>query len=394
MPTTKTKDYLIPIKSFIAQKQNTLFNALKKSQFTGELLIENPQGIKWSFYVYLGRVIYASGGEHSVRRWRRNLTLFLPEIASNTSFLGKELKLIASHKVDFCWEYELLHSWITSKKANREQVTKMIMNILIEVFFDLNKDVNVNFLVHPMELRLQQPLLLVDTNKLIVMAWKQWQGWVNAKLGDRSPNKAPIIKSQEQLKKKTNPKIYKLFNTLLNGKNTVRDIGVKLKRNLLQAGNILLPYIQLGYIELHPIKDLPSPLDHAKHNLKNRPLIICVDDSQAICEEMKKIIEKTGLRFLGINEALIAISEILSNKPDLIFLDLIMPNTNGYEICSGLRKISAFRHTPIIILTANDGMIERVRTKMVGSTDFLGKPVNSSKVIGMIKKHLQINSKK
>lgn len=97
---------------------------------------------------------------------------------------------------------------------------------------------------------------------------------------------------------------------------------------------------------------------------------------------------QAGYRFVGINDDMRAIATLLAKKPDLIFLDLVMPNTNGYEICSQLRKISAFRNTPIIILTGNDTVIDRVRTKMVGCTDFLGKPVDSQTVLDTITKYL------
>ncbi|MEL6500545.1 MAG: response regulator, partial [Cyanobacteria bacterium J06623_1] len=75
-------------------------------------------------------------------------------------------------------------------------------------------------------------------------------------------------------------------------------------------------------------------------------------------------------------------------KPDLIFLDLVMPNTNGYEICSQLRKLSYFKQTPIVILTGNDGIVDRVRAKMVGSTDFLGKPAQPEQVLETIAKYI------
>jgi chemotaxis family two-component system response regulator PixG len=82
----------------------------------------------------------------------------------------------------------------------------------------------------------------------------------------------------------------------------------------------------------------------------------------------------------------------MARKPELIFLDLVMPNANGYEICSNLRKLSFFRNTPIVILTGNDGLIDRVRAKMVGSSDFISKPVNSDLVLSTIRKHLRQES--
>jgi two-component system, chemotaxis family, response regulator PixG len=90
-----------------------------------------------------------------------------------------------------------------------------------------------------------------------------------------------------------------------------------------------------------------------------------------------------------VQDSMRAIATLLSRKPELIFLDLVMPNTNGYEICSQLRKVSAFRDTPIVILTGNDGIIDRVRAKVVGASDFLSKPVDAATVLEVTNRYLQ-----
>lgn len=401
MIITKNNEYLVPIKGFLASKQVIFFNTLKQNQFSGEIIITNQDGIEWKLYLYLGRIIYGAGGEHSVRRWRRNIATYLPEIATNISYLEQELHFISQHPINFCWEYELLDRWLKAGKTNREQATKMIINILIEIFFDLNQAPEITYILNSeILIPISQQILLIDAPQVINPAWQQWQQWLNAKLGDRSPNKAPCIKSPEELQLKTSAKTYQIFSTLLNGRNTLRDISLKLKRSLIEVSNLLLPYIQFGYIELKSVQDLPSPVS-SNSSLKNDPnttaiqkqppLIVCVDDSPLICSMMKQIIENTGLRFLAIEESVQAIAEILASKPDLIFLDLVMPHTNGYEICSNLRKIALFRQTPIIILTANDGMMERVKTKMLGCSDFLGKPVDSEKILDMIRKYIPRN---
>jgi chemotaxis family two-component system response regulator PixG len=105
---------------------------------------------------------------------------------------------------------------------------------------------------------------------------------------------------------------------------------------------------------------------------------------------MEKIITDAGYDFVGINDPLRAIAILLARKPDLIFLDLVMPNANGYEICGQLRKLAFFKHTPIVILTGNDGIVDRMRAKMVGSSDFIGKPINSLVVLDTIRKQLKL----
>ncbi|HEY9599300.1 MAG TPA: response regulator, partial [Cyanophyceae cyanobacterium] len=101
------------------------------------------------------------------------------------------------------------------------------------------------------------------------------------------------------------------------------------------------------------------------------------------------LLTAAGYRFVGVQDGLRAIATILVRKPDAIFLDLVMPNTNGYEICGQLRKLPSFKNTPILILTGNDGIVDRVRAKLVGASDFLNKPVDAGVVLSVLRKHLQ-----
>jgi twitching motility two-component system response regulator PilG len=65
-----------------------------------------------------------------------------------------------------------------------------------------------------------------------------------------------------------------------------------------------------------------------------------------------------------------------------------MPELDGYEICAMLRKSTAFRQTPIIMLTGKDGFIDRVRARMVGSTDYLTKPFGESELLMLMEKYI------
>ena len=69
-----------PINNFFGIKQSSLFHTLKKPQFTGELSISsfNNNEDKWTFYFYLGRIIYATGGKHPIKRWMRTVKKIVP----------------------------------------------------------------------------------------------------------------------------------------------------------------------------------------------------------------------------------------------------------------------------------------------------------------------------
>ena len=115
---------------------------------------------------------------------------------------------------------------------------------------------------------------------------------------------------------------------------------------------------------------------------------MCIDDSPFVCDRLEQIFREVGYQFISVMDSMKAIPVAISKKPQLIFLDLVMPNANGYEICSRLRKVATFRDIPIVILTGNDGVIDRVRAKVVGATDFLTKPVQSELVIEVAQKYL------
>ncbi len=120
----------------------------------------------------------------------------------------------------------------------------------------------------------------------------------------------------------------------------------------------------------------------------NVPKIVYIDDSSADSRSMSEIVEGLGYQYTNIPDPLLALPMLIELKPKLIFLDLVMPIANGYEVCSQIRRISAFQDIPVIIVTSNDGIADRVRAKLVGASGFLGKPIQHIKVSKVLKKHL------
>ncbi|WP_017295457.1 response regulator [Geminocystis herdmanii] len=397
MTSTPTPSNPIPFKEFTATKQTGFFENLKQPRFSGQLLLTGPRKTKWVFYLYLGRLVYATGGNHPVRRWRRNLVAHLSNIPSHMSAIQGDVDRLQLDDHNNCWEYELLCLWVDEQKITLEQAAKMIRQNIVEVLFDVTQAMQVTCeLKQDKNLPFSTRLVLIDAEQVIIEAQKGWQGWQSAKIADRSPDMAPIITQPQELEQQTNPQIYQTLSQLLDGQQTLRDLSVRMKRDVVTVTRSLLPYVQRGLVRLIDIPDidppkLPQHNDYDDEAISNQKITIaCVDDSPLICQTMEKIIGGAGYNFVGINDALRAIAILLSKKPDLIFLDLIMPNANGYEICSQLRKLTFFKHTPIVILTGNDGLVDRVRAKMVGSTDFITKPVDTALVLETIRKHLKL----
>ncbi len=128
-------------------------------------------------------------------------------------------------------------------------------------------------------------------------------------------------------------------------------------------------------------------LPERKPSMGERPVIAYVDDSVVDGNRMKQIIDRCSLAYIHIPNSLTAIPVIIEQKPSLIFLDVIMSVTNGYELCSQIRRVSQFKETPIIMVTGTDSIVDRARAKLAGSTEFLAKPFDGSVITEILQRH-------
>jgi chemotaxis family two-component system response regulator PixG len=379
---------------------NTLaleFASLKSAQFTGKFLVKADGEQEWIFYLYQGRIVYAAGGMNSVRRWQRNLATHCPQIQVNQLHLPGEL---FSREA---WEYLLLGLLLKQQLINREQVGGLIQESVTEVLFDILQSGQIKYQTQP-ENPLPFQLLLIEFEQIIAATQKLWQSWEAANLTNLLPNKAPIIKHPQSLQQKTSPALYRQLTMLLDGQRTLRDLAIQMKRQVTDVTLSLLPYIRADMVELVEIPDLPKPNNSAAPASPPAPpappaqpaqavqatpektLIACIDDSPLICQTIEQILTAAGYQFMAIQDPLRAISTLLSRKPNFIFLDLVMPNLNGYEICAKLRQISHFRATPIVLLSGN--AIDPVRVKEAGVSDSLEKPMQPEIVLKIVEKYL------
>jgi two-component system, chemotaxis family, response regulator PixG len=371
------------------------FKICNQLQYSGQLKIKSSKGQQWTFYYRLGRIVWATGGKHPYRRWRRQMTQHCPHIdLEKLRFRPDDLT------VEY-WDYHLLEILHKRQKIQREQIHTIVENTIAELFFDLAYEADVTPVTcdRNQEVILETPMSFTSAEVSLKQMQDSCKIWLEAGLANFSPNLAPVIRKAEHLQQLVSPPVYNNFVNLINGKYTLRDLAVKMKQSVLPVSRSLLPYVLKGIIELVEIPDLPLNLTEAKNNSTQTPnkqtkapLIACVDDSPQVCQILEEIITRNGMRFIQIQDAVQALPTLIQEKPDLIFLDLIMPIASGYEICTQLRRISSFANTPVIILTGNDGLLDRVRSKVVGSTDFLAKPVVADRVIGIVRKYLPVQA--
>lgn len=133
-----------------------------------------------------------------------------------------------------------------------------------------------------------------------------------------------------------------------------------------------------------------TPLPHVPSAKDDNSIytVVCVDDSQTMLNLLKKFLDDESFSVHTINNPVKALMQIKRLKPDLILLDVNMTGIDGYELCKLLRNHSSFKHTPIIMVTGNTGIIDRVKARIAGASGYLTKPFNQSELMKIIFKKL------
>jgi DNA-binding response OmpR family regulator len=107
-----------------------------------------------------------------------------------------------------------------------------------------------------------------------------------------------------------------------------------------------------------------------------KALVYAVDDDLENCQSIALAMETVMMRTTYSLDPAIAFTELSSGHFDLIFLDVNMPDTDGFELCTQLRQTTQHAHTPIVFVTGLATLENRVQSTMSGANDFVGKPFN------------------
>ena len=116
--------------------------------------------------------------------------------------------------------------------------------------------------------------------------------------------------------------------------------------------------------------------------------ILYVDDNKVNLNIIQRMLQRRGYNCIVTNEAKNTLSLVNQHQPDLIFLDIHMPEINGYDVLKQVKSTSMGQKLPIIALTANASAHERHACHIAGFTDFVAKPINRQELKHIIDKHL------
>jgi two-component system, chemotaxis family, response regulator PixG len=379
---------------------------IKEKSFSGNLTIKVDAAPSWTLSFRLGRLGWVSGGIEPVNRWQRNLTL-----AQLT--LPPEKLAEINNPQQTSLDSHTLAKLLSEEALDRTQCSELVIRMTTECLFDIIQFSQHcgNRLCYQMQptgadnSQLNLILPLIEIEPILTKAIQTWQEWSNAGLAAYAPSLFPIVSRAEEAVKLLPDNGLRQVISAIDGSRTLRSLAVNYRQSVINFASALLPLLRTGFITLSPQSKVRSSRDLSGQlsgvpvtpkagaaPTKQRPLVACIDDSILIFQALEKVLLDNNYRCYGVQDPLKIMPSLIRNKPDFIFLDLLMPITNGYEVCEQIRKTPSLKDIPVIILTGKDGLVDRMRSKIVGATGFLGKPVNPEAVLKMLEKYLVVGN--
>lgn len=116
--------------------------------------------------------------------------------------------------------------------------------------------------------------------------------------------------------------------------------------------------------------------------------ILVIDDSKTIRRTAESLLLKAGCEVCVAEDGFEALGKIVTFKPDLVFVDIMMPRLDGYHTCALIKSNPALRQTPVVMLSSKDGLFDRAKGRLVGAQLYLSKPFTGEELLEAVRGNL------
>jgi twitching motility two-component system response regulator PilG len=117
--------------------------------------------------------------------------------------------------------------------------------------------------------------------------------------------------------------------------------------------------------------------------------VMVIDDSKTIRRTAETLLQKAGCTVITATDGFDALAKIADTNPDIIFVDIMMPRLDGYQTCALIKNNSAFKTTPVIMLSSKDGLFDKAKGRIVGSDEYLTKPFSKEELFTAIRQYVK-----
>ena len=374
----------------------SILQLIELGQRTGELFVEAysstgsntgtqppPRSLaeQWYVFCFNGQIIYATQSAGSLFRLRDYLRRYKADKALDKI----EVPYIASTNAP---EYGHLWALLEKHILTPAQGRNIIHSMIHETLFDL-LSLHQGSFTFEMGSALAPQLTSLEISSLLAKIVKQVQQWKQFHPHIQSPNQCPVISDAAQLQVALPVNTFNTLKRWADGHTSIRQMARYLNRDVLSVAKAIYPFVQQGLVQVFFESVTPANNKKEWSSPKTKvPIVVCIDDDNVIRKTVESILSEHGYEVTGISSPLEALSLVFKLKPDLILCDIAMPELDGHEICAMLRSSSAFRQTPIVMLTGIDGFIDRVQARMAGATEYITKPFGENELLMLVEKYV------
>jgi len=121
-------------------------------------------------------------------------------------------------------------------------------------------------------------------------------------------------------------------------------------------------------------------------------LIMCIDDAEMTLKILGQLIKNAGCDVITAESGRDALEKVKKTMPDIILLDIMMPDMDGYQVCSKLQKNDETSYIPVIFVTGLEKEQDKARAFSIGATDYLVKPIKKDDLLQKIRKHIKTDT--
>ena len=118
--------------------------------------------------------------------------------------------------------------------------------------------------------------------------------------------------------------------------------------------------------------------------------VMVIDDSNTIRKSAEVILKQEGFEVFTASDGFEAMSVITDRRPDIIFVDIMMPRIDGYQTCKLIKNNRFFKNTPVVMLSSKDGLFDRARGRVAGSEQHINKPFSKQELLQAIDRYVNV----
>ncbi|HEY9297899.1 MAG TPA: response regulator [Phormidium sp.] len=337
----------------------------------------------WIVFFLNGQIAYAADSDSSLSRLRDYLRRYRLDSAVEKLYVPA---IGTTNAPEYGYLWTLLETHVLTPAQGRSIIESMVH----ETLFDL-LSLHQGSFVFEIGPALAPQLTTLEIGPLVTHIMKQVQEWKQFHPHIQSPDQCPVIVESSLLRQKLPQNTFKILESWADGQNSLRQMARYLNRRILPVAKAIYPYVKKGWVQLvYPSNPTTNTTlrELTPDPKTGTPSVVFIDDGIATCKAVEHSLKQHGYTVAAISNPLKALSLVFQIKPDLILCDITMPELDGFEICAMLRRSTAFRQTPIVMLTGKDGFIDRVKARMVGATDYLTKPFGDSELLMLVEKYI------